>query len=176
MKQPFILFLLLIILSACSSRVISFYVVEENKIQFKTFSFYARSKQNLNPQKVRLDSLIEELISYQLIMNNYKKEYPSDVYIAYKFISDKTFNTHTDYSPPLNQANYTFDNPNLPNNSNFYYVTEQKEGVFMIEIFDNNDKLIWQGSKSFKLNKSTDTKELFQKYVEQIVATFKPRL
>lgn len=166
MKKFIILFSVLVTLSACTSGVNSFYVVDESKIQFDSFSFYEREKQSLNSKKVKLDSLIEELISKQLIIKGYNKSFPSDVYLSYKIISDKTYKTHTDYNYPGSSI-YNNATPN------YYNVTERKEGIFMIEVFDQDDKLLWQGSKEFKVNKSTNTIALLENYIEKIIASFK---
>lgn len=157
--------IILVFLNSCSSSTISFYVVDESSIEFETFSFYAREK--LNSKKIELDSLVESLITTQLVTKGYKKSYPSEMYLSYKIISDKTYKTHTDTNNYLGPSNYNNATPN------YYYVTERKEGVFMIEMFNQEDKLLWQGSKAFKVNNSTDTKVLLEKYIEKIMASFK---
>ena len=157
---------IVILLGSCSSNTVSFYVVDESSIGFETFSFYAREKSN--SKKIELDSLIEGLITKQLTIHGYKNSYPSDMYLSYKIISDKSYKTHSNNYNDLSTNNY--------NSPNYTYVTERKEGILMIEIFNKNDQLLWQGSKAFKVNNSTDTKVLLEKYIVQIMASFKPAL
>ncbi len=167
----FIYIAFLIFLVSCSPKVTSFYVVDENQIHVETFSFYAREQQDLNLQKAELDSLIEKAITQKLINKGYVKTYPSNIYVSYKIMSDKTFKTHTQgtYNPVVPNFN------NMPYD-NFIYITEHKEGILIIEFYNENDKLLWQGSKSFKVRKSINTQELLIMYAKEITASFKPNL
>ncbi len=167
MKQRFILFLLIITLSACSSGVISFYVIDESKIDFESFSFYARNEKNLRPQQLELDSLIERAISTELEQKGFAKKIYSDIYISYKITlgttSTSNFDRHQNYS------SYYYPNYNV---STSHY----KEGVILIEFYTKNDKLLWQGSKAFKVGKSKNIKLLLIEYAKEIAHSFKPTL
>lgn len=167
MKQ-LIQFLILSIISSCSSsRVVSFYVIDEDKIEFDTFSFYARNNKNLRPQQQELDSLIEQTIYTELVRKGYTKKNYSDVYLSYKIAlgtsSSSNINQHQNYT------SYYYPNYNVN-------TTHYKEGVLLIEFYSNNDKLIWQGSKSFKVGKSKNTKALLLQYALEITNSFKPVL
>jgi len=162
-------------ISACSPKSLSFYVMDESGIDYTTFSFYARDRQNLIEQKATLDSIIEHVITTQLIKKGYTHASPSEMYISYKIMSDKTFKNHNNYYNPYpqNGLRYPTNYNNLYNN---YYVTERKEGVLMIELYNNNDKLIWQGSKAYKVGRSTDIRALLINHIELIMADFKSNL
>lgn len=167
MKQ-LIPFLLLSIISSCSSsRVVSFYVIEEDKIEFSTFSFYDRNKKNLRPQQEELDRLIEHTIYTELVRKGYTKKNYSDVYISYKITLGTSSSSNINRYP--NYSSYYYPNYNVN-------TTHYKEGVLLIEFYSNNDKLIWQGSKSFKVGKSKNTKALLIQYAHEITNSFKPTL
>lgn len=175
--------LVVLFISACSAKTISFYVVDESDINYTTFSFYARDKQNLIDQKAKLDSLIEHAIMDQLLKKGYTHTSPSEMYISYKIMSDKTYkNRNNNHYDPLapNELGYptgypTGYPPNY-NNLNKNYVIERKEGLLMIELYDNDDKLIWQGTKAYKVGKSTDVRALLINHIELIMTDFKSNL
>ena len=157
-----------ILLGSCStSKVHSFYVVDESKIKFNTFSFYARKSTKLKPLQKELDSLIELMISTELIRKGFRRENYSDVYVDYK-ITLGTSSTSSVNRPYYNYIMY-------PSNYNIN-TTHYKEGVLLIELSTKEDKLLWQGSKSFKVRKSINTKDLFIDYVREIIISFKPNL
>lgn len=164
-----ILIISILVHGSCTPKIMSFYVVDENRLEVNTFSFYGEDNDYQISKKVELDSLIEMAINDQLKINGYKYNYPSDFYITYKVISDKTIEVDNNY----NSHNNNYANQALNRN---YYTKEQKEGVFMIEFFDEHDKLIWQGSREFNVNKSADTKMLFMEFAAQIVNSFKSNL
>lgn len=160
--------LFLSFLAACSSsKVISFYVVEEQSINFESFSFYTRNLKDLRPQQKELDSLIELSISTELIRKGFKKRDFADVYVSYK-ISLGTSSTASVERPRYSSPVY------YPNNN--VNTTHYKEGVLLIEISTKDDKLLWQGSKSFKVGKSTNTRLLLLDYAQEITGNFKPNL
>ena len=169
-----------VLLSACSSHVISFYVVDESDINYTTFSFYARDRQSKINQKVKLDSLIENVITGQLLKKGYTHTSPSDIYISYKIMSDKTYKNHNNNQyNPLSQNGLRYPTgfpPNYNNSLNNGYVTERKEGVLIVDLYNKNDKLIWQGSKAFKVRKSIDTKELLIQYGKEVISAYKSNL
>ncbi|MCF6360235.1 MAG: DUF4136 domain-containing protein [Cyclobacteriaceae bacterium] len=156
-------------LSSCTTKVISFYVVDESRISFDTFSFYARDIKKLRPQQKLLDSLIERSISNELINKGYNKSYESDIYVSYKITMGTSSTTNID-----NQHFNRYNQMYYPNYN--VTTTNYKEGVLLIEFWDKHDKLLWQGSKSFKVRKSVNTRDLLIKYAQQIAFSFKPML
>ncbi len=158
--------ILFVLLSACSSNIISFYVINENKIELSTFSFYERKTNNLTPEIKKFDSLVEQSISEALISKGYVKQSYSDVYISYHITTGTTSSSNIDNNRYNN--NYSpYQNVNT---------THYKEGVLLIEVFSKQDKLLWQGSKAFKVRKSIDTKELLIAYAKEITNSFKSGL
>jgi len=99
------------------------------------------------------------------------------MYVSYKIMTDKTYkNQNTNgYDPSApNGVGYPRNySSNYNNSMSNNYVTERKEGVFMIDLYDNNDKLIWQGTKAYKVGKSTDIRALLISHIELILADFK---
>ncbi len=77
-------FLLLFFIGACTPKVISFYVVDANKISANTFSFYARDTKELRPQQKEIDSLIELSITNELLKKGFKESIESDIIVSYQ--------------------------------------------------------------------------------------------
>ena len=156
-----------VLLSACASNVVSFYVVDEQKIDFSTFSFYERKTNNLSSEQLKIDSLIEQNISIILVNTGFNNRSKSDIYISYSITLGATSSSSVENNR-YNNYNYSpYQNVNT---------THYKEGVMLIEIFNKQDKLLWQGSKSFKVRKSIDTKELLIQYAKEITSSFKSNL
>jgi len=81
--KGFIYIIFAFVLSSCSSNVISFYVVDESRISFESFSFYERDTKKLRPEQKSLDSLIELSISNILVSKGFKEKANSEMYISY---------------------------------------------------------------------------------------------
>ena len=161
------LFALTIFFNFCSPSTISFYVVDENRINFNSFSFYDRDTKNLRPQQQELDSLIELTISNELIRKGFEKQGSSDVYVGYKVSLGTSSTTSIDRQRYTSPVYY-------PNNN--MSTTHYTEGVLLIEIYSKEEKLLWQGSKAFKVGKSTNTRMHLLKYSEEIISSFKANL
>jgi uncharacterized protein DUF4136 len=161
-----ILSLLLATLSACLSGVKSFYVVDENKIQSDTFSFYAKKETRRNVHQIKLDSLVESIIIESLTHKNFNQNYPSELYVSYYFKSGK--------NKTPNNTPYYYD-PYYNHSSGVNNVRPEK-GILLIEFWDSKDKLLWQGSKTFNSSKSKDPTKLIQEYTREVIAGFKPNL
>jgi len=159
------------LLTACSSHVISFYVVDEPAIQFEYFSFYDRDTEKLRPQQKSLDSLIELSISNVLVSKGFKEQRSSDVYVSYSITlgTSSTSNVDNQHFRPYSNRAFSRYNYNVT-------TTNYKEGVLLIELWSKEEKLLWQGSKSFKVRKSINTRELLVSYATEITASFKPNL
>lgn len=149
-----------------ASKVVSFYIEDENNIHFQTFSFYKRDIKNLSPEQARLDSLLEQTITEGLKAKGYSKRYPSDVYVSLSITSSNTSSSDVNSPSYYRRTYYPYYDVNI---------TQYKEGVFLIEIHNQNDKLIWQGSKTFKVRNSKDTNQLLLQYASEIVGSFKSR-
>lgn len=164
-----VLITLLALFSGCSTKVISFYVEDEPKIEFDTFSFYKREVSELNEEQSKLDSLLQLTIENTLIEKGYTKSYPSDVYIGFSITTGTSSTTQSPYD--IRYPNYS------PYNryGNYYYTTttQYKEGVFLIELYNRDDKLIWQGSKTFKVRSSVPIKDMLLQNATEIMSVFK---
>ncbi len=160
--------ILLFLISTCTPKVISFYVVDANKISVDSFSFYARDTKELRPQQKELDSLIERSITSELLKKGYKKIGESDIIVSYQ-ITLGTSSTSNVNNQHFN--NYQYNRVYYPDYN--VTTTNYKEGVLLIEFWNKDEKLLWQGSKTFKVRKSVDTKEMFIEYAKEITSAFK---
>jgi len=163
----FIHLIFFVLLSACSSKIVSFYVVDEHKIKLSSFSFYERKTNILSLEQLKIDSLIEQQISQVLLNKGFENQSKSDIYIGYSITLGTTSTSNLENNRFYNHNYYSYQNVNT---------TLYKEGVMLIEIFDEQDKLLWQGSKTFKARKSIATKELLIEYAKDITSAFKSNL
>ena len=169
MKPHLILSLLVAVFlfNSCAPNTISFYLEDESKVNFNSYSFYARDVNNLKPQQRQLDSLIELTISNELTKKGFEKKSSSDVYLNYKI----SIGTSSSASIERQRYNNTVYFPEQQVNTSHY-----KEGVLLVEIYSNEDNLLWQGSKKFKVGKSSNTPLLLLEYAEEIMHSFKSNL
>ena len=171
MKKLHFLFhvLFFLFVAACSSsKVVSFYVESESQVKFKTFSFYKRNTSNLNARQIRLDSLIENIISDKLKSKGYLLSYPSEAYVSFQITASNTSTSEVNNPYYYRRTYYPYYNNDVT-------VTQYKEGVFLIELYDQNDKLIWQGSKSFKERDSKNIEQLLLQNAAEITDVFKSK-
>lgn len=168
MMKPVTAVVFTLILTGCAaSKVISFYVEDEDYIYFTTFSFYRRDVSALNSEQKKLDSLIEQTITEGLFAKGYSKSHPSDVYVSFQFTTSNTSTSQVNNPYSLGRSYY-------PYYKNYdFNVTQYKEGVLLIELHNQNDKLIWQGSKTFKVRNSKDIKQLLLQDAAEIIGAFK---
>lgn len=167
MKRIYSFLVILLILGGCSAtKVISFYVEDESNIDFSTFSFYKRETGKLNKEQLQLDSLLETTIANKLIEKGYKKAYPSDVYISFQITTGSTSSSQMNNPYYGSRRYYPYYNYNVS-------VTQYKEGVLLVELRNNDDKLIWQGSKTFKVRSSNEIKQLLLQNASEIIQAFK---
>jgi len=161
------LFILLLFIGACSPKVVSFYVVDKGKISVDTFSFYARDTKELRPQQKEIDSLIELSITNELLKKGFKELIESDIIVSYQITLgiSSTSNVNNQHF-----NNYRYNRMYYPDYN--VTTTNYKEGVLLIEFWNKDEKLIWQGSKSFKVRKSMDTQKLLIEYAKEIASAF----
>ncbi len=161
---------MLLLVTQCKTRTISFYVVDKDKLSFSTFDFYAKDTEGLTPRQQTTDSLLQHTITQVLQSNGYRQASPAQVYIAYQLTTGMAtnINSTTNYahnSPyRYNPYPYLYDQP--------AYRTDYKEGVFIIELYSNQDKLLWQGSQSFKVKPGSETQPLLVSLAHNIMESF----
>lgn len=164
---PFIL----LVFTQCTTQVVSFYVVDKASINFTSFNFYTHQKTTVPLHVNKTDSLIEQTIAKVLVSKGYERQEPAQMYISFSLSIGET--TEFTNQNRYNTNPYRYRSYNSPYPAD-YYRKDFKEGGLIIEVFNAKDKLIWQGSRSFKSNKKTALKNLLPLLAEEIMETFTP--
>ena len=161
----------IILLMACGgTRVVSFYNPTYERNKYKSFTIrenYDHDKLSREHQK--LDSLILDEVRKGFLSLGYKESSLPDLYVTFQINLNTTSETHTErnYYSGYNYYGYSPYPYNI-------YTTNYKEGVVILEVRNDNNKLVWQGSKDFKVKKGKETSELLIETIGEIARSFKP--
>lgn len=153
--NKWITFVLLVTLAGCSQRVITYSNPKANYQGYETYRMVSPKLDNkLSPETSTAYEVIKENISREMDRRNYIKSSVSpDLTLRYELSSSTRVETTTSQS--------------------FYYPTFQintrtiHEAVLLLELFDENKKLVWQGS--YDLNQERKEKRV-RKVIENAVA------
>jgi len=131
----------LIALSACSPKVVSFVNEKAGFHQFETYRLVSAKSEpkNFTPENTQIFDLIRENIHTQMQRRGYEKSsITPDLTLRYEVTSNTRveINNNTQFNPYYNPYY-----PAFPVTSRTIY-----ESVLLLELFDNNNKLVWQGS------------------------------
>ena len=154
--------LLLIFISACNPKVVSYV---NQKAKFKDFETYrivsakADSK-NVTPDNTLIFDLIKDNIHNQMKIRSYQPSNISpDLTLRYEVTSSTRVETNTNQMGP-----YSY--PQISTRT-FY------ESVLLIELFDSNQKLVWQGSYDLKqMRKEKKTTIAIEKAIGYIFTSY----
>jgi hypothetical protein len=164
-----------LLLAGCSAKVVGIYNPGSLEATPKTFYVYfPEAEDSFSPERQKLDQQLVEIISQSLTGKGLTKSSIPDLYVSF-IISVHTTeefnqNNMNPYDFRYRYYNYGFYDPTLFNSQSY------KEGVLIIDIKNGENILVWQGSKSFKLNaRKSSSDELLDSCLE-IMAAFDPQL
>ena len=173
MKSKIAFLAVLLFLSACSAKVIGIYNLEVVKTVPKTFHIYLPDElKSLSEQEKETDQKLAAIIRQDLLSKELKESSIPDLYISY------IINVHS--SQEINQPsysrydyyryyNYGYYDPSRLNTKTY------KQGVVIIDIRNQENKLVWQGSKSFKLSSKKNSRDELNTIFQEIIASFNPQ-
>ncbi len=130
------LLVLILIGGSCSPRIVSYVNL---KAPFKSFETYRLvsaklESKNVTPENTRIFDLIKENIHQEMSRRNYQTSNVSpDLLLRYEVTSNARVETSTVQDPFL-------FSPTQINSRTIY------ESVLLLELVDQNKKLVWQGS------------------------------
>lgn len=159
-----------ILLAGCSPKVASIY--NTASIKSKPQSFYINPLDQLQTKaegEVNLSYQLETIVQENLESKGLKPSSLPDIYVSFViniYTSEET--TVNDY----NRYNYNRYNNYGYMDPNFFNTNQYKEGVLIIDIKNADDKLVWQGSKTFKVKSRASVKETLPELCREIIATF----
>lgn len=158
-------FWLLLFVLGCSPRIVSYI---NPKSDFKSFETYrlVSSKlesKNVTPENTLLFDLIKKDILLQMDKRGYQKSNISpDLLLRYEITSNTRVET-------INAQNSFSRNP-FPFQVNTRTIYES---VLLLELFDNKEKLVWQGSYDLSQQKKEKKTEFaIKKAIGYIFATY----
>lgn len=170
------LIIMLMVLGACAQKVVGIYNPGTLKKKPQTFYVYPLEEVNdttTNAQR-QLDSTLVKTIDHALKAKGLTTGSLPDLYISFMI------NVHTGTDESNNNQNY------YPYNSYryydyrytdpFYYQSSKsyKEGIFIIEVRNEDNKLVWQGSKTFRIRAKESLIEVLPPIGQEIIDIYNP--
>ena len=163
----------IIFLAACSTKVVGIYNSGSLSAPPKSFHVYfPEEEESFSKERQKLDQQLVEIIFAELESRQLKKSSLPDLYVSF-IISVHTSeeineNNMNPYDYRYRNYNYGYYDPYRFNSRSY------KEGVFIIDIRNSDNKLVWQGSKSFKLNAKNSSSEELIATCREVIASFDP--
>ena len=155
-------------LVACAPKVVGIYNPNQLKTKPKTFYVYGIEElKSLPEEEQKLNAQLVEIISSDLTRKGLKQSALADIYVSF------IINVHSSQESreqPMNYWDYRYNNNYLfsPNISTRNY----KEGVFIIDIKNQDNKLVWQGNKTFKLSSRESVREILPELCTEVINSF----
>ena len=166
MKVASYILIIILTLSGCAPKVVSIYnheVTNKNPNSFLVNSANEYSSRSVANQKI--DSLLQAVISQSLSLKGLKISAVPDLYVSYVIDVHTSSETQQDNYSPYNRYSY-----NYPYN---YSTRNYKEGLLIIDIKNNRGKLIWQGSRTFKIRSKQSVEMLLPEICREIMIAYK---
>jgi len=163
-----LLILTLWILAGCATKVASIYNYEVAKKRHTTFLLHHSEYDTLSADNNNLDNELFAIINENLRQRGLKSSALPDLYVSY------IIKVHTSTE---SQRNNNYNNYNYANrfNSPYNYSTQNyKEGVLIIDIKNNDGKLIWQGSKTFKIRSKHNIRDSLPEICQEVISAYDP--
>lgn len=161
------LFIPFLWLGACAPKVVGIYNPNQLKAKPKTFYVYGIEElKSLSEQEQKLNTQLVEIISTDLTRKGLKQSALADIYISF------IINVHSSQESreqPMNYFDYRYNNYLFPTNIS---TQNYKEGVFIIDIRNQDNKLVWQGNKTFKLSSRESVREILPELCEEVINSF----
>ena len=155
----------ILLLTGCATKVVSIYNFDAVNKNLNTFWVHPTSEHvSLSVENQKLDSQLQSIINNSLTLKGLKASALPDIYVSY------IVNVHT--SSETQQNNYS---PYSRYNYDYFYnysTRNYKEGVLIIDIKNDNGKLIWQGSKTFKIRSKESLQEILPEICREIITTY----
>ena len=159
-------------ISSCAPKVVGIYNTEV--VGKQPSSFYINSPDEGNSLSEKEQLFNEQLISIiKVALESKKLNYSSlpDLYVSYMINVHRTQET--------NETNFSQFDQNQYYNNRYYDPTRFetrtfKEGVLIIDIKNHDNKLVWQGSRNFKLKTKESVQTVLPAICEEVITSFDP--
>ncbi|MEN8248480.1 MAG: DUF4136 domain-containing protein [Bacteroidota bacterium] len=174
MKLKSSLILLVVIgITSCSPRVVGIYNEGVGRNAKSFMVVLPEEEKELSEEQVRLDKKIQQIIENSLTNKGLKNSLLPELYVSYIIsvhtASDTQGYDYTNY----NRYNYY----NYYNNPYTFRTTSHthKEGVFIIDIRNEDNKLVWQGSREFRLRSKEGIPDVLPEICSEVIVEFDPK-
>ena len=153
------------LLSGCATKVVSIYNSDIANNKPNTFLIIPASEStSLSADNKKLDSKLLTVIRNGLELKGLKDSAIPDLYVSYIISVHTSSETQQDSYSRYNRYYYSY-----PYN---YSTRNYKEGVLIIDIKNDDGKLIWQGSKTFKIRSKQSVEELLPEICREIIMAY----
>jgi hypothetical protein len=164
--SDFILLVVISVLVSCATKVVGIYNPEVAQTKPKTYGVYAVDDYaSISEDNKKLDNRLQSIIGKDLELKGLKESALPDIYVSYIISIHTSSETRQDEYNTYNRYNY-----NSPYNQ--YTTRNYKEGVLIIDVRNEDQKLIWQGSKAFKVGSKQSIGELLPGICNEIIAVY----
>ena len=163
--RDYVLVIISLMLSGCATKVVSIYNSNVADIKANTFFVEPTNEYaSLSEDNQRVDSIMQAVINKSLGLKGLKVSSLPDLYVSYIINVHTSSETQQDNYSPYNRYNYY--------NPYNYSTRNYKEGVLIIDIKNDDGKLIWQGSKTFKVRSKRSVEELLPEICREIMTAY----
>jgi hypothetical protein len=160
-----LLVIYIFLLPGCATKVVSIYnydIIIKNPSTFLIIP--ASESTSLSADNKKLDSKLQTIISNSLEIKGLKDSAIPDLYVSYIISVHTSSETQQDNYSQYNRYYYSY-----PYN---YSTRNYKEGVLIIDVKNDDGKLIWQGSKTFKITSKQSVEELLPEICREIITAY----
>lgn len=165
MARSYLLVIIILVLSGCATKVVSIYNYDVANKKVNTFIVEPTSEYaSLSADNQKVENLLQTVISKSLGLKGLRPSALPDLYVSYIINVHTSSETQQDNYNSYNRYYYTY-----PYN---YSTRNYKEGVLIINIKNDNGKLIWQGSKTFKIRSKQSVEVLLPEICREIMTAY----
>lgn len=164
--------LIFLLLASCSPNVVGIYNPGSLKSTPTSYHVYSSDEIELRSEKEQeFDQKLVNIIAQNLDSKGLENSSLPDIYISF------IINVHS--TEETQQTNYNSYDYRYNNNRYYdpyrYESQSYKQGVLIIDVKNADNKLVWQGSGSFKLSaKKSSREELLARCLE-IISSYDPK-
>ena len=169
MKVKNSIFIILIwLITSCSTKVVGIYNNAAFKKGQRTFivQLPRESKPSSDKNKI-LEDRLQDIITTNLENNGLSTSSLPDLYVSYMIsVYNTSETTNNNHNNLYSRSNYMYP-------SSYDYSTQSyKTGVFIIDIKNSRGKLVWQGSKTFKLKSKQSVQATLPEICQEVIEAF----
>lgn len=166
--------LFLVIISSCSPQVVGIYNPGSLSATPRSFHvYYPEEETSFSPERKAFDKQLGDILTEVLEEKGLSQSSIPDLYVSFIIsvhaTEDFNQNNISPYDYRYRYSNFGYYDPNRVSSRSY------KEGVLIVDVKNGDNKLVWQGSKSFKLNAKRSSTEELLTYCREIIASFDPQ-